>query len=225
MFTTYKNGAEQEAETVTRYELGAEVEADGVYTVKNGAEEEVWSAIKVLKELSNTFDNGALYIQESGLKFWYTKDEDYFDGKQYGDISGSGDITFYFEGEWTNPTISFDYEGGGVRSNASMSTWYTMNAGDISIYSRTTSGTETTTEVVSNVGTSLSGADIDISLEKGSYSTTLTGTFNRLGISIHVTGYNSVTPFYSATIDMKVSNLQFNSTKIAFPESAEFDYT
>ena len=46
MFTTLKDGAEQEAEIVTRWESGAETEAEAVYAYKNGAEEEVWSAEK-----------------------------------------------------------------------------------------------------------------------------------------------------------------------------------
>lgn len=218
------NEAWQEIETLNVPVNSAYQEADHANALVDGAWQEVWSCIKFLTELSNTFDNGLLDVRDGGLTVFYTKWEDYYDGEQDGDIGGSGDITFYLEGNWTNPTIRFDYEGGGSRSNAAMTTWYTFPAGDISIYTRTTDGTENTKEVVTNLGTSESGADIDTSNEKGSYSGVLTGTFDRIGISIHCTGYGGVSQYYSANMDMIVSNLKINNTKIAFPESSEFDY-
>lgn len=219
MLTTYKSGAEQEAEIVTRYESGAEVEAEAVYAFKNGAEEEVWSAIKYLIKKSNDISVGELFVGVDGLSLYLYKEQHGSDGS----IAGGGTIVFYLDGEWTNPNISFDWMGGMVRSNSSESTWYKMSAGSIGIYTRTTDGTESTKGAVSSVGETESGADIDTGLSEGSYSGTLEGTFNRLGLTIDMRGWNGT--FYNASVDISVSNLKFNSTKIAFPKSAEFDYT
>ena len=170
---------------------------------------------------SITVKNGWSNIKDNGLTYYYNKYEDSGDGS----LSGTGEIVMYLEGEWTNPTISFDWEGGGYRSNASMSTWYTMKVGNIALYYRKTDGTEGTTTVVANMGRSTSGDDsLDTSNEKGSYSGTLSGTYDRLGISIEPTGYSSATGYYNAEMDIYVRNLKFNKQKIGFPESAKFDY-
>ena len=67
MLTTLKNGAEEEAEIVTRWEMGAETEAEGAYTVKNGAEEEVWSAVKYFLQANDncTFADGVVTMEFS----------------------------------------------------------------------------------------------------------------------------------------------------------------
>lgn len=212
------DGAWQGIESVNKPADGAWQECEAVCKPVDGAWVEIWSAVKYLIEKSSTLDNGTIYIQDKGLKFHFTKSEDYYDGTQYGDLGGTGDIIFYLDGEWTNPTISFDYEGGMSRSNSSGTTWYTATAGSISIYSRTTDGTEKTTQAVDSVGSSADVVD-------DSYSGTLEGTFDRLGLSIHIAGYSSLTHYYSAMLDLIVSNLKFNDTKIAFPASSEIDYT
>ena len=67
MFTTLKNGAEQEAEIVTRWESGAETEADAVYAYKNGAEEEVWSNKAYYFMQDGVLMNGAMPITGEGI--------------------------------------------------------------------------------------------------------------------------------------------------------------
>lgn len=226
MITRYTNGAEQDIDGVYRYSNGAEQLAEGVYRVINGAEQAIWNAIKYLVKKSNTIENGWGIVKDNGLTYSYSKWED--EGGKDGDISGSGELVLYLDGEWTNPEISFDWEGGYLRSSADMETWYTGYAGDIGIYFRKTDGTEDTTTVVTNIGTAGSGDwdyGMNTPLEKGTYTGILSGTYNRIGISIEPTGYSSAAGYWNASIDLYVSNLKFNGTKIAFPESAEFDYT
>lgn len=218
------NGAYQEIDGTEKPFNGAWQECEAVCKPVNGAWEEIWNAIKYLIKKSNTIRNGWGTVKDGGLSYHYGKWED--EGGQDGDLSGSGDLVLYLEGEWTNPEISFDWEGGMVRSSADMETWYTGNAGDIAIYYRKSDGTEGTTTVVSGMGFVGSGGwDYDTELEEGSYSGTLEGTYDRIGISIEPTGYSSAAGYWNASIDIYVRNLKFNNTKIAFPESAEFDYT
>jgi hypothetical protein len=110
------------------------------------------------------------------------------------------------------------------RTSASESTWYTDTAGTISIYSRTTTGTVETTEVVSSVGIKAQGslATSDGYEEEGSYSGTLAGNFNRIGLAIHITGYSALSAYYNAYIAMIVRNFLIDGRKTAFPKSAEF---
>lgn len=212
-----KDGAYQALEGVEKPINGAYEMCEAVCKPVNGAWEEIWNAVKILIESSNTITKGYLSIQEEGKKFYYSKSDD---------ISGTGTITFYVEGDWIDPVISFDYKGYMYRTNAQESTWYTASAGAISLYSRTTDGKETTKEVVSKVGQTESGS-LDISdgyPEEGSYSGTLDGSFNRIGISIEINGYTSATGYYNACVDMKVFNMLIDTTEIAFPETSEFDY-
>lgn len=221
MITKYISGAEQEIDGVYRYESGAEQLAEGVYRVISGAEQAIWNAIRFMVKKTINVQNGWAFILDSGLTYYYNKYEDSGDGS----ISGGGEIVMYLEGNWTNPEISFDWEGGYSRSSADMETWYTGYAGDIAIYYRKSDGTEGTTTVVTNMGNPTSGEDIDTSNEKGSYSGTLNGTYDRLGISIEPSGYQSAAGYYNANIDIYVRNLKFNGMKIGFPDSAKFDYT
>lgn len=175
MFTTYKNGAEQEAEIVTRYELGAEVEAEGVYTVKNGAEEEVWSAIKWMKELNNT-----LTVAET--QYAHSTQHDYKAWSVAGwDESDGGTVTYYLEGDFTNPTLSFEYEGWCNYESTSGADRY-ASAGKIERYLRTKSGSESYYTIVSSVNT--------VDTDSQSYSTQLQGEYDRVGIRIDLASWS-----------------------------------
>lgn len=174
MLTAYKNGAEQEAETVTRYANGAEQEAEGVYTVKNGAEEEVWSAIKWLKELNNTLTVAECnyFGGSNGYRGWDVGGADENDG---------GYVTYYLEGDFTNPTLSFEYEGWYNYESTSGEDRY-ASAGSIERYLRTKSGSESYYEIVSSVDTS----DTD----SQSFSTQLQGEYDRVGIRIDLSSWS-----------------------------------
>ena len=211
------NNAWEEMESINKPVNNAWQECTEVCKPLNGAWQAVWRAVEMLVKSSNTITRGSLDISSDGLKFYYSKDVN---------ISGTGTIVFYFEGDWVNPQISFDWEGYMYRTNTSETTWYTNSAGDISIYSRTTAGAVTTTKVVSSVGKSENGSlsNSDGWSQKGSYSGTLEGSFNRLGLSINIAGYSYTTEPYNAWLEMTINNLKFNKQKIGFPKSAEFSY-
>lgn len=100
MFTTYKSGAEQEAETVTRYELGAEVEAEAAYRVINGAEEEIWSSLKFTgSKHTTTTGFGGLSNDSGGECLFYMATQD------------NGYVEVWADGEFVNPTITAIIDG------------------------------------------------------------------------------------------------------------------
>ena len=175
MLTTYKNGAEQDAEIVKRYANGAEQDAEGVYTVKNGAEENVWSSIKYMKELSNTLKTAyAMYATASwhDYRIWSVGGRNKNDG---------GTVTYYLEGDFTDPTISFIYDGWYNYMTTSGSDRY-ASAGSIDMYYRTTAGTEQYLGGVSSVNTSSS--------EEQTYSMQLFGNYNRIGYRIDLASWS-----------------------------------
>lgn len=187
MFTKYESGAEVDIEEVYRYESGAEVEAEGVYAYKNGAEEEVWSAIKWMKELANTMSiawvgYGHASMHDSTM--WCVYVDNGTDG---------GYVTYYLEGDFKNPTVSFDWHGYFNYETSSGEIRY-ASAGSISLYTRTKSGTTNYPPAVSDVGTSR-GSD------EGTFSTTLSGEFDRIGFKIDLNSWNSTRyPCYSIDI-------------------------
>lgn len=186
MFTTYKNGAEQEAEIVTRYEAGAEVEAEGVYTVKNGAEEEVWSAMKWLKMLSNTLKTAeAGYAKAS----WH----DYPIWSVYGfDKDDGGTVTYYLEGDFNRPTMSFEYDGWYNYITSSGTDRY-ASAGKIESYKRTKSGVETYTTIISSINTSTSDSQ--------TCNLILDGELDRVGIRIDLASWSASGSYLNYNID------------------------
>ena len=175
MFTRYTNGAEQEAEIVTRYEAGAEVEAEAVYAYKNGAEEEVWSAIQWMKELANT-------LTVANAEYAYASWHDYQIWSVGGhDKNDGGYVTYYLEGDFTNPTLSFEYDGWYNYITTSGTDRY-ASAGKIERYTRTKSGAESYYEIVSSVDTS----DTD----SKSYSSQLQGEYDRIGLRIDLASWS-----------------------------------
>lgn len=195
MFTKYKNGAEVEIEEVNRFESGAEVEADGVYRVKNGAEEQVWSAVIDMKELENTTTVFSSSPSVGG------------DGKEYWSIfattHGGGYITYYIEGDFTNPTISFDWDGVYWGTQASGAQQY-ASAGSIDIYL----GGEADQYVagVSGLG-NIYGSDY------GSYEYQAVGHYTRIGFRVKVTNWGLNDP---CMYWINVSNILINGEE-CFP--------
>lgn len=223
-FDKCKNGAWQEPEElVKRYDNanGYWVDCEEARKHKDGAWTEVWANIKWLSLLSNTITTGDCYLDNNGLEIILYKIMGYFNG-WYGTISGSGKMILYLDGEWTNPTISFDYYGGFVHKTSESTTiWQCVSAGKVSLYSRTTSGTVTTKDAVTRVGKTQQQEGY-VESEEGSYEGTLTGTFNRLGIEIYLNGFGE--NYFNAILELRVSNLRINGKKIGFPESAEYSY-
>ena len=172
MFTKYENGAEVEIEEVNRFESGAEVEADGVYTVKSGAEEQVWTAVIKMKELENTttvFSAGTSTNGNDDTKYWSI----------FADTHGSGHITYYIEGDFTNPVISFDWDGCyyGTRSDGVQQY---ASAGSIDIYLG--GNADQYIDGVSGLG-NIYGSDY------GSFSYQAVGRYSRIGFRVEPTNW------------------------------------
>ena len=175
MFTKRVNGAEEELEVVARREAGAEIEAEAVYARKNGAEEEVWSAMKWMKELANT-----LTVAEAAYGF--SSSHDYQSWTVSGfDKNDGGYVTYYLEGDFTDPTFSFEYDGWYNYETASGSDRY-VSAGKIERYLRTKTGTESYYEIVSSVNT--------VDTDTQSYSSQIQGEYDRVGIRIDLASWS-----------------------------------
>ena len=196
MFTKYENGAEVEISEVNRFASGAEQEADGVYAVKNGAEEQVWTAILKMKELVNTFTKASGSYATGGG----------YDGDQWCVFSlepDGGYATWYLEGEFNNPTISFNWDGvyWGTRSDGVQQY---ASAGSISIYARRTSGEEVYPSAVGSLGNTYGN-------DEGEFSTRLTGSYDRIGFTVkfHNWGLNEPVMYwvdiYNILIDGNLS--------------------
>lgn len=194
---------------------GVRSEAQAVRVYNGSAWVDVWANMKTMTLLSNTITKGTFYAYDTG-NMQYSKI--LADGT--GTMSGGGTMIFYLDGEWTNPTISFDYSGG-VLYEIATNSYATTSAGYISIYHRVKGASSAgTTAVLQRLGANYSGYDFEY--ESGSASKTLTGTFDRIGLSITAHSYNWSYNFASMIIEL--SNVKFDTQQIRFPESAEFDY-
>lgn len=193
---------------------GVRPEAQAVRIHNGSAWIDVWSNMKIMTLLSNSITKGQLYVYTDS--FSYHKSQ----GSGTGSTAGGGTMIFYVDGEWTNPTITFDFTGGFLYESPEY-VWHVTTAGSISIYHRAKGATTAgTTTALSRMGIDYTGNDFDY--ESGSASKTLSGTFDRLGLSITALSYNNSYSF--ASTEISVRNVKFGSQKIGFPLSAEFDY-
>jgi hypothetical protein len=136
-----------------------------------------------------------------------------------GSMAGGGTMVFCAEGEWVNPTITFNYEGS-FMYESSTNTYVAGNAGSISLYHRVKGASSAgTTTVLSKVGkTGTNNFDVD----SGTVSKTLSGTFDRLGISVTVPTYSGNYSF--ATLILYISDVKVGTKKLGFKRSDAFDY-
>lgn len=161
------NGARQDLPCLESPEIdGARQEVAAVEKYVDGAWQEVWCAVKQMLELANTLPSGVIAgkvtgaaSDREGWAIWF------FDGD-----TGGGSVTYYLDGEFNNPTISFDYDGFFSFIPSSDRTYTTV--GKIDLYTRGTDGTEKYTAAVGS-----------ICVQEGteSYSTEINGTFDRVG--------------------------------------------
>jgi hypothetical protein len=195
---------------------GVRREAESVRIHNGTSWVEVWSNLKIMTLLSKNFTTGQGYTRDGGKA--YSIDKIMF-GSGNGTISGSGSITMYLEGEFVNPTISFYYFGGFMYVVNNM--YYLRSAGSISAYHRVKGATSAgTTTIMSSIGETKSGEYLNH--DGGDVSKTLTGTYDRLGLTITVSGYTGT--FENGFLTIDISNLKFGTQSIGFPTSAEFDY-
>lgn len=194
---------------------GVRSEAQAVRIYNGSAWVDVWSSMKLMTLLSNSITKGTLVVYDTGA-FQYSK----LLSSGVGTMAGGGTMIFYLDGEWVNPTITFNYTGG-VLYEKSTNVYSTTTAGTISIYHRVKGATSAgTTVALSRMGVDYTGSDFEY--ESGSVSKTLTGTYDRLGLSIAALSYSWSYSFASMIIE--VSDVKFGTQKIGFPASAEFSY-
>lgn len=183
-FKSYKNDAWEDPEINRRYEADAWTDCEFAKRYISDAWEEVWTAVKWMKALSDTLPSGvtAGHVKgapsdKDGWAIWF------FEGD-----NDSGSATYYLDGEFTNPTISFDYDGFFSFTPNGQLTY--ASSGKLELYTRTTSGTESYTTAVGSIQV-VEGTE--------NYSTTLSGTFDRVGIRFTFTNWTvdaSMSPQY-----------------------------
>lgn len=203
---TYKNNAWVDIQTVNG--------AQAVRVYKGTSWVDAWTSMKMMSLLSNNITKGSLYVYDDG-SMSYSKGM--FSGS--GAMAGGGTMVFYLDGEWVNPTITFNYTGN-YMYDMSNGNYAAGSAGSISIYHRVKGATSTgTTSVLSKIGTDISVND---GVESGTATKTLNGTYDRLGISITIPSYSN--GYSYAVLALKVGELKIGTTKLGFPTSAEFSY-
>ena len=168
MLTKRENGAEIDIEVVARREEGAEIEADGVYRLVDGAEEEIWSAMEIFQELYNTLSSNVdCVLHKSELHL----------GTLYNGIA-SGYIEYVVDGNFSNPHISFDWDGFFTYDTPAGEQRF-GRAATAHIHAWNVNGTISYMSAVSNMGNSQGET-------KGTYEKTLEGDYNRIGFRIEM---------------------------------------
>lgn len=178
---------------------------------------DVWTNIKIMTLLSNGITRGSssLSIDKRTLQLYK-----FMNGSSDGTQTGGGTIIVYLDGLWINPTIVFDYEGGFIyRTTPDISTTSNMvPAGSISLYCRKQgSSSANTVNAVENVGT-INASDFD----EGNYSTTLTGTYDRIGLSIYMNSFSGT--YYDSLMLITVKNFNIGVQKVGFPDALIYNY-
>lgn len=176
---------------------------------------DVWTNIKIMTLLSNSITKGISTISADGRTLGLYKIMDGAIGTQ----SGGGTIIVYLDGLWTNPAITFDWQGS-FTYQAYNGNWNTVSAGSISLYHRVSGATSAgTTTAVSNVGEIVSGG---METFTGSYSGSLTGTYDRIGLSITMGSFAGT--YNSSFMEITIKNLNIGTQKLGFPDTLVFDY-
>jgi len=150
--------------------------------------------MKWMKELANT-----LTVAEAAYGF--SSSHDYQLWSVSGDENDGGVVTYYLEGDFTNPTFSFEYDGWYNYETASGSDRY-VSAGKIDRYLRTKSGTESYYEIVSSVNT--------VDTDTQSYSSQIQGEYDRVGIRIDLASWSGADSGKYLFYDISFWNLRID---------------
>lgn len=207
-FDKYKDAAWMEPEdTVQRYEAEAWTDCDTAKRYKSEAWEEVWANTKLL-DCEETMSTAMMFANakwEDNIWMWAEDDGGY--------------IYFFVDGEFTDPTISFVYEGG-LQYYASDGTMRYAPACNMYIFAVTSSGVDSKYPTIS-VGSATGLA------EPTSYSNTLTGTFSRVGIMVDFHNWN-ISPDgqgWQAWNTAYLSKILIDGQKYKADPNDAFDYT
>ena len=97
-----------------------------------------------------------------------------------------------------------------------------ISAGSVSLYHRVKGATTAgTTTAIERIGQTQTDPDM-VEPDEGTYTKTLTGTYDRLGLSITLNAFSG--SYTSALMTLNVSNPVFGSQKIGFPASLAYNY-
>lgn len=193
---------------------GVRSEAQAVRIHNGSAWVDVWTAITYMSLISNSVSRGMVAINDAnGMQYSKTM------ASGTGSMAGGGTLVFCAEGEWINPTMTFDYDGSFIYES-STNTYVSATAGSISLYHRVKGASSAgTTQVLSKIGKEgVNNFDVDI----GTVSKTLSGTYDRLGISVTIPTYNGNYSF--ASLIVNVSNVAVGGKRLGFKRSDTFDY-
>ena len=159
---------------------GARQQAEAVRVMVAGAWQDVWTAIQWMLELENTmtYASGGLGTGTGGTRKWVISCSQ----------NEGGLVTYYIEGNFVNPKVTFDWYGMFSYINSTGETVYAP-AGDIDVYYRNTAGTAAYWHAVPNINAANGN-------NEGSYEITLSGTFDRVGFSINLNSWNVSSPMY-----------------------------
>lgn len=175
---TYVSNAWEDIEDLPVAVNGARESADCARIYKNNAWEDVWNSIIDMIQLNNTLPSGAIVgrVQGSasdsdGWAIWYFENGN----------TGGGSVTYYIEGDFVNPTISFDYDGFfSYMPNGNMQY---ASVGKLDIYTRDTSAYNR--EVYEPV---ISGINVQEGEEH--FEKTISGSYNRIGFRFTFNNWN-----------------------------------
>lgn len=169
------NNAWQEIDTINKPVGSAWQECEEILKPVSGAWQKIWTRIKYMKQLATTFKYAeAGYIGSSGG----TKGWGIFCNRNDG-----GYVTYYLEGDFLKPTISFDCDGWCNYESSTGQDRY-ASAGSVEIYTRTKSGTENYTTAFSSVNTATGSSELL------SYRNTLSGDYDRIGYKIDLNAWS-----------------------------------
>lgn len=218
MFDKYKDGAWQEPEnTVQRYAAGAWTECEAAHRNINGAWEEVWSAIDVMYVYSCSLTNGQIEIKNRKRSFCFDMYEDR--EQQYGSLTCSGSIMFVIDGNWVNPTFSFDWFGGMNYCNNTYSQFFQSDMGTIGMSYRKANGSIITNGNAVKVG----GQERDSSgwcLSYGSQSWKITDTVSQLRI-VFTPRSDLTGTYWNGGAECEIYNVKIDGEQIGFTPDAE----
>ena len=231
----YSSGAWQECTTMKKYVSGAWQSCNACKKYVSGAWQDVWTS-----SLTAIFGKSTLTASEGNYDcYGSNSDCPYgFNPYVYYDVNeimdGSGYVQFYVDGNWTNPKIEFDWKGFYYHDFSSGARWNSYKAGTISVlYGQSSSSNLTEKVVVDTIRASdkygyytnkYDTASWDAAT--GQVSTTLSGTFTRIGFRIKLYSFIEANPDYSenndtsyeAGNDIMIYNTKINGVNIEFPK-------
>ena len=188
---------------------GAEAQAVRIHNGTSWID--VWMNIKIMTLVSSGITKGFsnLSTDKRTLSLY----------KVSGSMEGGGTIIVYLEGTWTNPAITFDWQGA-FQYNIN-GTWYNTPSGSISLYHRLKGASSAgTTTAVSSVGSTVTGSSTQ--MFTGTYSGSLSGTYDRIGLSIYMSSFSGT--FNNSFMELTVKNFNIGTQKVGFPDALIYNY-